>query len=539
MVGYYINNNYIADSNGNVKSGLKSLQVLDYMIKDSLEPAIAYDLDACFASLLAQVGLTAREAECLLKNSRLQISGYTLKYYPGKLFCIDYGIGRGHKFRNFFNAKQFGCCKLDEYDEQQGIEMAKRAAKIAENTIDALKILDLPYYKLTSPVSLYLKSSNGRALDFPTIDELPDDKIGELAYSSVRGNWLEAYRVGTWNSAYDYDINGAYAAEIASLPDLRLGDWVNSKEVPEYAMLGFAEGILSITSDFHPFIVKSQTGENILPVGEDMFETLALSKIRLLKQYPEVGTFEIEDGWWWIPNKPLQYPFKKEIERLYNLRQQYNNTKANTILHRIMAGLWGKLLEYHNERLGDNFNPVYGATVESNVASKVFTACKANGVVPLHVAVDGIITDRELVNLNISDTLGGWRLSHKGKCIIINAGTVGFEGKNGKEEFSITYEWLYNAFTANPDLSEYTMQKNTFVSLRKAVKQNRLVDIGKIEKLNRTVYANEGNRRLWKDSFSCGSDVLTKQISSVALPYNSIVKLQNTIEEDFRIWGAM
>jgi hypothetical protein len=223
---------------------------------------------------------------------------------------------------------------------------------------------------------------------------------------------------------------------------------------------------------------------------------------------------------------------------LYDLRQQYYNTKAGTMLHRIMAGLWGKLLEFHNNKLGENFNPVYGATVESNVACKVFASCKANGVVPLHVAVDGIVTDRPL-QLNISNKLGDWRLSHKGKCIIINAGTVGFEGKNGKEEFSITYEWLYNAFTANPHLSEYTMQKNTFVSLRKAVKQNRLADIGKIEKLNRTVYANEGNRRLWDDSFSCGTDVLTKQISSVALPYNSIVKLQNTIEEDFRIWGAM
>lgn len=538
MIGYYINNNYIADSEGNVASGLKSLQVLDYMIKDSLEPAIMYDLDACVASLLAQIGLTLNEAECLLKNNRVQIAGYTLKYYHSKLFCIDYGIGHGKKFRNFFNAKQFGCCRLDDYDKQQGVEMAKRAAKIAEDTIEGLKVLDLPYYKLTSPVSLYLKSSKGKALNFPTIDDLPELEIGELAYESLRGNWLEAYKAGYWDNAYDYDINGAYAAEIASLPDLRLGDWINSTDIPEFARLGFAKGLLNITSDFHPFVIKTQNGENLLPVGEDIEQTLALNKIKLLQQYPEVGTFEIQNGWWWIPNKPLQYPFKKEMQRLYDLRQQYYNTKAGTMLHRIMAGLWGKLLEFHNNKLGENFNPVYGATVESNVACKVFSSCKTNGVVPLHVAVDGIVTDKPL-KLNISNKLGDWRLSHKGKCIIINAGTVGFEGKNGKEEFSITYEWLYNAFNANPHLSEYTMQKNTFVSLRKAVKQNRLADIGKIEKLNRTVYANEGNRRLWDDSFSCGTDVLTKQISSVALPYNSIVKLQNTIEEDFRIWGAM
>jgi hypothetical protein len=66
MIGYYINNDYIADSNGNVKSGLKSLDVLEYLTKETLEPAIVYDLDACFASLLNQVGITAREAECLL-----------------------------------------------------------------------------------------------------------------------------------------------------------------------------------------------------------------------------------------------------------------------------------------------------------------------------------------------------------------------------------------------------------------------------------------------------------------------------------------
>ena len=86
-------------------------------------------------------------------------------------------------------------------------------------------------------------------------------EIGELAYESLRGNWLEAYKAGYWDNAYDYDINGAYAAEIASLPDLRLGDWVNSTDIPEFAMLGFAKGLLNITSDFHPFVIKTQNGE--------------------------------------------------------------------------------------------------------------------------------------------------------------------------------------------------------------------------------------------------------------------------------------
>jgi hypothetical protein len=53
MIGYYINNDYIADSNGNVKSGLKSLDVLEYLTKETLEPAIVYDLDACFVLIMA------------------------------------------------------------------------------------------------------------------------------------------------------------------------------------------------------------------------------------------------------------------------------------------------------------------------------------------------------------------------------------------------------------------------------------------------------------------------------------------------------
>jgi hypothetical protein len=139
--------------------------------------------------------------------------------------------------------------------------MAKKAARIGELTIEALKELDLPYYKLTSPISLYLKSSNGRSLEFPTIDDLPNAEIGELAYKSLKGNWLEAYKAGTWNEAYDYDINGAYAYEIANLPDLRLGNWINSIDIPEYAMLGFADGLLNIIDNFHPFIIKSGSKE--------------------------------------------------------------------------------------------------------------------------------------------------------------------------------------------------------------------------------------------------------------------------------------
>ena len=72
--------------------------------------------------------------------------------------------------------------------------------------------------------------------------------------------------------------------------------------------------------------------------------------------------------------------------------------------------------------------------MESNVACKVFISCKLT-VVPLHVAVDGIVTDRPL-QLNISNKLGDWRLSHKGKCIIINAGTVGFEGKTARKSLA-------------------------------------------------------------------------------------------------------
>jgi len=507
MKGYHITRNHIFDDNSTGTYKHEFLGSLEYLTACEKDTSILYDLDASVAALLSQINITKQEATKLNNTGRLYIAPFTIKYYPSRLFCIDRGFGAEHHFINFYDAKQYNGSVLTDEDTP---EYCKKKAELARITGDlvtsALLKLDLPIYKLTSPIALYLKG-RGKDLDLPVYDDIPP-AVDEFAYQCIKGNWLEAYACGYWEKAYDYDINGAYASEMAKLPDIRRGKWIDSKEIPDYAMLGFAKCKIETYNVLHPFITKTDNG-NCTRNGEwEDFYTL--QAIKYARKYAG-HNLEILEGHWWIPTSPLRYPMKEEMEYLYNLRQTTDNPYVKKILHRIMAGLWGKMSELHkNKGFGKLFNSVYAAAVESNVRIKVAKACCNNAVMPLHIAVDGIITNKPL-EVELSDKLGGWRLSHTGNCIVVNSGVVAMEGKNGKEEFSLRYDWLKEQIDNEPDAREYVMSKFAPVKLAKALATDRLGDLGKVEEVKRTVYITADNKRLWKQQPKTGKELLGMQ----------------------------
>ena len=316
---------------------------------------------------------------------------------------------------------------------------------------------------------------------------------------------------------YDYDINGAYGSELAKLVNLRDGKWHHTTDYST-AHYGFAKGILTTNADFHPFLLEGND-LSYTPVGS--WETyLTINEIEFLKHY-KLGKFEIEDMWCWIAHGAQEFPLRNLVEWLYGQKQSGNELEAQ-IARRCMAGIWGRFLEFRGKDFGPAFNPVYGAIVEANNRLKVARVCIENDIKPLHVAVDGVITDKPLA-IRTNDELGGWRLSHKGKCIIVSSGVVGFEGKQGAEEFSLRFSWLYEQMKAKPGVTELTMEKWAPVTLAKALNTD-FNELGQVKKLVRSVYLEPDKKRVWKDRPRNASEILSKQYQSAPLEASIIAK---------------
>lgn len=477
---------------------------------------ICYHLEQAAAAIFKMIELPEKQGKQLIDKGTIEYKGFTITYFSNKVLCIDKNMPNGHAFVNLYNARQYEPCPLiDIQNPQMAVSLALRARQIGLDISHVLKDLGLPDNKLASPVAAFLKGFKDE-LNLPTVDDYPME-VGLMAYEGLKGNWLEAFAAGYWENAYDYDINGAYASELATLQDIRFGKWVTSRSIPLTATYGWAEGILRIpaTTKFHPFIIKDKQGVSVTPTGT-WYDTLSLQEINFLHKY-NLGKFEINKGRWWIGTR-TDFPLKDIINNLYITRLQANHKLVKVNIQRTLAGLWGKLSEIRREEFGEYFNPVYAAIVETNIRLRTAEMCLKNNIMPLHIAVDGIITEQPIPKEgnNFGDKLGQWRLSHQGKCYIVNSTVVGFEGKNGAEEFSLTYQWLDEHIKADPEAESYTMHKQSAVSLAKAL-NSEYQHLGKIEDLTRTVYMQNDNKRLWSKQINKAKDLLEQPIYSEPL----------------------
>jgi len=104
--------------------------------------------------------------------------------------------------------------------------------------------------------------------------------------------------------------------------------------------------------------------------------------------------------------------------------------------------------------------------------------------------------------------MGSWRLTHQGKGLSVSSGIVGIEGKGGDEDFSISYDKLYEMFTANPEAQEYTMEKYSPCTLAKAMNEKDLSRLGVLEIITRKIIVEADVKRVYSVAPCCGRDIL-------------------------------
>ena len=517
MIGYYITHNGITDSNGNTCQS----DFLAWLLKENTkEDGVFPNLDYAVACLLHLIKATKPQGQLLLKNHHQVFIDdnnrpFTLSYYQGKTFSIDFGHYKNHCWRTFYNMEQYKDFHFSNDNSiEYAISQAKEAKQVGEQVLKAYQDIGITSNSLTSPIKAFIKSNLYPPI--PTVDDIPED-AGLIAYQCLHGNFVETYQIGHFDNVFDYDLNGAYGHELTKLYDIRRGYWTHCPDEPPRAVYGFCKGILNIKAPFHSFLVHN--GESQYTPTGTWEGYITKAEWNFLNEY-HLGTFQSQDAWWWSPRDIHQYqPFLGIINRLWHLRQD-STPMTNKILKRIITGIWGltgqTTMDNDILEFGQYFNPVYHALVESNCRLKVAKTVLDNNLFPEHlinIAVDGIVTTKAIPAEN-NNTIGEWRLTHRGKGLAISSGIVGIENKGGDEDFAITYDKLISLIKENPLAEEYTMTKLSPVTLARAINSDRWDDLGKLETTTRTITVQGENKRLYLDMPTNGESLLNNTYQS-------------------------
>lgn len=506
---------YLANSGGQIRD---KPSFADWLLDNwqNKQINVCYDLDAFAACLFRLFQLDKQEADRLHRQERLSIYEYDITYFPGRFLSISKGKDRNRPYIAFHDMSRYIEPLIHSKDGI--IEKAVKARDIATEIQNALVYIGGGIdSSAVGSITKAIKPVMQR-LTIPTHLDVPLEVV-QLALDNVKGNWVEAFKIGYCPEVYDLDISGAYASFLATMPDLRLGQWIESSEIPDKALLGFATGRVTRNSSFSPLLYRQ--GDSLHGVVGSWNDTLNLAEIKHIR-YWSMDDFQFQSGWWWVPNGELKYPYRGIINWLWSKRQA-SSGMAKDQIKRMMAYLWGQTLADYGREFGEYYNPVYGAYVESlcrlKVSDFVFSHGLENNL--LHVAVDGAIFDCP-VDVPTNSELGKWRLSYKSQAIIVNSGYVFVEGKAGTQEFAHSFEWLKPQLESNPEAMKYGRSKNTVVSLTQAVTQDCLDKLGLLQSVSENVEIGKETKRLYLKNPKTGRELLSGLFESSPLSIDSV-----------------
>ena len=349
-------------------------------------------------------------------------------------------------------------------------------------------------------------------MSLPKLSDIPE-YAGFYAYQCCTGNWLEAFQIGYWDKVYDYDMNSAYPAQLRNLVDLRNGSWIQSdKYVPE-ALYGYCNGVVNMSAKFHPVVFRvgdrNELPSNYTPTGS--WETCLNKGLIDYIVKRNLGSYEIKDGWWWIPKGELVFLFRKIIDGLYLAKESASdNYIKKEQIKRIMSGIYGKLLEGRNNEFGEMFNPVYGAEVEIGTRIEVSEFVVKNKLDVVHIAVDGVVSSNEAKVE--SNGIGSWRLSNTSPCICAGTGSVALmDDITG--DFHLSYLRLEELIKNNPMAKEYKFAKKVPVTVAESI--NGYWDkLGSLREIFKYVNIGEVDKRCYKEKPHNGKELLARSYQS-------------------------
>lgn len=362
----------------------------NFLMKEENIILIAWNLDEEISPLLKL--LSKEQCIKLQKTGRTNHKDHKIFYIQAKLFSITSSrYSEDFKPRNCYHIKQY----YPDYPDSQSIE---QTLEYGQNIMQALKIMNLTSYKLSSPVAIY----EDRILNNITLPTIQSSNItkqaAEYAWRCSGKLWIEAFKLGKFDNCFDYDISGAFPTFAKDMIDTTGAIWINDNKFHPEATYGFCKGWVTINDNVtvSPIIYENDKGELSTPTGTwNTF--LTKSEIEFIDKW-NIGHFEIENGWWCICKNPNKKPLENVTNRLLAFKK-HSNPMVRLLAKRMsVGGLYGKFGEEHKNSFGRHFNPVYFAMISTLCRLEVARFIYENKCMDnlISVAVDGVLLDKKL-----------------------------------------------------------------------------------------------------------------------------------------------
>lgn len=368
----------------------------------------------------------------------------------------------------------------------------------------------------------------------PQIDFL-SKKVLEYAYNSYYGGRFELLQRGYFEKVYNYDIKSAYPFEISNLIDFNKGKWKRTTKFNSDAYTGFYLCSVDILENIFSPVVKKLNDLNIYPNGQ-FKQYLTKDEITFIESRFENSTVKIVSGYEFYPHT-LNYPFKKEIERLYAWKEKEQDEDIKYVIKIILNALYGKFIQITGDNLtGKIFNPLYASLITSNTRIKLMNTAFQKPESIIAFSTDSIASTEKL-SIPLNPQLGDFSKDFEGQGVYILSDIYTLwnnetkEYKNRIRGFSISKEkqgegkhnttlllkdilanmnnTIYNYYTYRPHhLGECLTHYKTL-----NIKQNLNV----FSKVKKKIDINGDIKRVWNKDFISGKQCLKEFITSVPI----------------------
>lgn len=263
--------------------------------------------------------------------------------------------------------------------------------------------------------------------------------------SAYYGGRFETSVLGDVGDVIQYDIHSAYPAVAVNLPCLKCGMFERATDY----MPG-AWGFYYVESDTSgpwapfPFRCDAKSGKEYLNGalnGSIAFvhggrRWVTGDEVEVAIRHFGAERIRVLDGWYYIPACEHR-PFA-EIETLYRQRKdpQYGaSAGTKQIIKLIINSVYGKTAQ----SIGGKDGPprfqcyIWAAWMTGSTRAKVLDAALYGGESVVSIATDGILSTREIPELEVTDwTLGTWERVEKQDCWLGMPGIYSFnDGKGG------------------------------------------------------------------------------------------------------------
>lgn len=252
--------------------------------------------------------------------------------------------------------------------------------------------------------------------DFKFVRSIYSEELNEALYRAYFGGRIEAFKLGTFEDVYQYDINSAYPFAITRLQQTSPEWYYTNRFLPQYetALYRVAWDIKSCPLGLFPFRDRNKT--IFFPKRGEGWYFYPEVKFAVDHFYKDI---RIKEGYYQF-NYPVTI-LASLLPALYEQRREYKAQKNKTeyVIKIMLNSMYGKFAQTVGKPQFTNM--VWAGMITSYTRAQILEAIHPHYDDCIAVSTDGILMRRKLT-LPISKELGEYDEQHYQKAVVYMPG---------------------------------------------------------------------------------------------------------------------